>query len=152
MLVVFIDLSTPLPPPSWDDFHKELGNNKLTHSQIISRTLKPTSSWVYQSVQPSQHQVGFIRPQAYKPNTARFIRLFTAKPTISLGTNQSNIWIYQATNRAIIQAGFIRQSNRELLTSPNTTRPSQAILQVGFIGILRQWKGRMLSQGTLIQS
>ena len=33
----------------------------------ISSTVKPTYSWVYQTVQPSQYTIGFIRLQEIKP-------------------------------------------------------------------------------------
>ena len=77
---------------------------------------KPIYCWVYQDNQPSQLTVWYIR-------------LNTVKLTFTLRTNQG------------------------LFTRPNTIRhsqanacvyqaASQAILQVGFIRLLRQWTGR----------
>ena len=48
-------------PRSGHDFHKELGNNRLTHSQIITHIVNPTHKWVSQAIQLSQYTIGFHR-------------------------------------------------------------------------------------------
>ena len=55
----------------------------------ISSTVNPTYSWVYQTVQPSQYTLGFIKLQKIKP---------------------IHYWVYQATHPSHLTVGFIRPS------------------------------------------
>ena len=68
------------------------------HPLDISGIVKPTYSWVYQTVQPSQYTIGFIRLLAIKPIHCNVSTIFTTsnnytvKPTFS--------WVYQAVNNS----------------------------------------------------
>ena len=74
---------------------------RLLHNILlyISSTVKPTYSWVYQTIQPSQYTIGFIRPSTNN------------KCTYINNTLISTMHLYQQP--IIIQAntvGFIRPS------------------------------------------
>ena len=62
---------------------------RLLHNILlyISGIVKPTYSWVYQTVHSSQYTIGFIRLQLIKP---------------------IHYWVYQATQPSQLIVGFIR--------------------------------------------
>ena len=115
----------------------------------------PSHNWVFQTVLLSQHQVGFIRLQAYKTNnvgfiritqpsqhTVGFIRLFIVNPSATIRTVQATDGFIRHSAKPSFTVGFSGCPFKDY-TWPkhNKTYPSQ--YQIGTIRMLRQWKGRM---------
>ena len=99
-----------------------------------THTVNPTFSWVYQTVQPSQQQVGFIRLHAYKPNNVGFIRLQAYKP--------NNVGFIRLTQPSQQRIGFIRPFMVKPTSKIRTSQPTDGFIRhpakpsfiVGFSG------------------
>ena len=85
---------------------------------------------------------GFIRLNQPSQHTVGFIRLFTVKPTSTIRTNQATDGFIRHSAKPSFTMGFSGCPAKDY-TWPkhNKTQPSQ--YPIGFIRLVRLWKGRM---------
>ena len=149
-------------PWAGNDFHKELGNNRLIHSQNITHS--QSNRWVSQATQPSHLTVGFHRLSRQQAKTLLGFTGYTAKPANSwVSQTQANIHtkdqpIQQMgftgyTAKPSFTVGFHRLSSQGLHAWPKEhIKHSQANLQLGFTDCPSKPIYYGVSQATCLQA